>query len=138
VDPGCVEGNEVVDEQARYAALNGAVFESLFPQVDFQGLARSVFLREWQGKWNAADTGRFAHSILPKVSLQRWFECQREFKSTVSRIMSGRCTARSHLSRFRTIDGAMYMFDGEFSQIRMDFQLTNFFGKFYMIISLSV
>jgi hypothetical protein len=46
-----------VDEQARYAALNGAVFERLFPQVDFQSLARSVLLREWQGKWNAVDTG---------------------------------------------------------------------------------
>jgi hypothetical protein len=37
-------GNELIDEQARHTALNGAVFDS------FQGLARSVLLREWQGK----------------------------------------------------------------------------------------
>jgi hypothetical protein len=55
------------------------------------------------------DTGRFAHSILPKLSLRPWFEGQREdrkFVSTVLRIMSGHCTARSHLSRFRTVEGA--------------------------------
>jgi hypothetical protein len=94
-----LEGNEIVDEQARNAALNG----------DFQGLARSVLLRDWQGKWAAADTRRFAHSILPKVSLRPWFEGQREdrkFVSTVSRIMSGHCTARSHLNRFRIVEGA--------------------------------
>jgi hypothetical protein len=64
-------------------------------------MLRSVLLREWQGKNNAADPGIFAHSILPKVSLRPWFEGQKEdrkFVSTVSRVMSGHCTARSHLS----------------------------------------
>jgi hypothetical protein len=45
--------------------------------------------REWQGRWDAADTCRFAHSILPKVSLRPWFEGQRKdrkFVSTVLRI----------------------------------------------------
>jgi hypothetical protein len=37
---------------------------------DFQSLARPVLLREWQWKWDLDDTGRFAHSILPKVSLR--------------------------------------------------------------------
>jgi hypothetical protein len=82
-----LEGNKIVDERERP-----------LPPVDFQGLARSVLLREWQGKWDAADTGRYAHSIYPKVSLRPWFEGQREdmkFVSTVSRIMSGHCNARS-------------------------------------------
>jgi hypothetical protein len=82
----------------------------LLPSVDFQGLARSVLLREWQGKWDAADTGRFAHSILPKVSLRPWFDGQKEdtiFVYTVSRIMSVHCTARSHFSRFRIVEGAI-------------------------------
>jgi hypothetical protein len=86
------------------------------PPIDFQGLARSVLLREWQGKWDAADTVghcrtlRFAQSILPRVSLRPWFDGQaedRKFVSTVSRIMSGHCTARSHLSRFRIVEGAI-------------------------------
>jgi hypothetical protein len=105
-----LEGNEIVDERERHAALNGAVFDRPLPPVDFQGLARSVLLREWQGKWNDADAGRFAHSILPKVFLRPWFEGQREdrkFVSTVSRIMSGHCATRSHLSRYRIVEEAM-------------------------------
>jgi hypothetical protein len=60
-------------------ALNGAVYEIPLPPMDFQGLARSVLLREWQGKWDAADTGRFAHSILPKVSRRNLFPLCREY-----------------------------------------------------------
>jgi hypothetical protein len=89
-----LEGNEIVDKRAQHAALNGAVFERPLPPVDFQGLARSILLREWQGKWDAADIGKFTHFILPKDSLRPWFEGQREdrkFVSTVSRIMSGHC-----------------------------------------------
>jgi hypothetical protein len=37
-----LEGNEIVDERARHAALNGAVFERQLPPVDYQGLPRSV------------------------------------------------------------------------------------------------
>jgi hypothetical protein len=64
------EVNKIVDERARHVALNGADIEIPLTPMDFHGLARSVLLREWQGKWDAADTGRFAHSILPKVSLR--------------------------------------------------------------------
>jgi hypothetical protein len=63
------EDNKIVGERARHAGLNGAVFDRPLSPVDFQGLARSILLREWQGKLNDADTDRFAHSILPKVSL---------------------------------------------------------------------
>jgi hypothetical protein len=59
-----LEGNQLVDERARDVELNCTVFERPLPPVDFQGFARSVLLRECQGKWDAADTGRFAHSIL--------------------------------------------------------------------------
>jgi hypothetical protein len=46
--------------------------------VDFQGLARSVLLREWQGKWDSAGTGRFAHSKLPRVFLRPWSKGRQE------------------------------------------------------------
>jgi hypothetical protein len=91
-----LEGNEILDERGRNAALNGAVFDRPLPPVDLKGPARSVLLREWQGKCDAADTGRFAHSILPRVFRRPWFEGLREdrkFVSTVSRIMSGHCAA---------------------------------------------
>jgi hypothetical protein len=47
-----LEVNEIADERerARHALLNGAVFERPLLPVDFQGLTRSVLLREWQGK----------------------------------------------------------------------------------------
>jgi hypothetical protein len=101
---------DIVDERARNAAWNGAFFDRTLPPVDFQGLARSVLLREWQGKWDDADSGRFAHSILPKVSLRPWFEGQRKdrkFVSTVSRIMSSHCASRLHLSIFEIVEEAM-------------------------------
>jgi hypothetical protein len=77
-----LEGNEIVYERARHAALNGAVFDRPLSPVDFQCLARPVLPRDLQGKWDAADTGRFAHSILPRVSLQPWFEGHREDSRT--------------------------------------------------------
>jgi hypothetical protein len=99
-----LEGNELVDERALHAALN--LVDKPLP-VDIQGLARSILLREWQGKWAAADAGRFAHSILPKVSLRPCFEGHRQdrkFVSIVMRIMSGHCAAQSLLSRFRILE----------------------------------
>jgi ribonuclease HI len=39
-----LEGNEIVDKQARHVALNCVVFERPLPSVDFQGLGRSVLL----------------------------------------------------------------------------------------------
>jgi hypothetical protein len=29
-------------------------------------------MRAWQAKWDSADTGRFAHSIFPDVTLRHW------------------------------------------------------------------
>jgi hypothetical protein len=103
------EGNEIVDELARHATLSGAVFDTPLPLVDYQGLARSVLQRECRESGTLL-TGRFAHSIIPRVSLRLWFEGQREnrkFVSTGSRLMSGHCAARSHLSRFRIVEEVM-------------------------------
>jgi hypothetical protein len=83
-------GNELVDGEARYASLNGSIFDRPLSPCDFQSLARPVLLREWHKKWDLADTGRFAHSILLKVSLRPWLEGQKEersFVTSVSRII---------------------------------------------------
>jgi hypothetical protein len=79
-----LENNEFVDERARHAALKCLAI---------------LVLREWQRNWHATDNGRLAHSILPRVSLRPWFEGQKEdrkFVSSVSRILSDHCAARSH------------------------------------------
>jgi hypothetical protein len=49
-----LEGNELVDKWACHVSLNGVVFERPLPLVDFQALIRSVLLKEWQGKLDAA------------------------------------------------------------------------------------
>jgi hypothetical protein len=102
--------NELVDGEARYASLNGSIFDRPPTPCDFQSLARPVLLKEWQRKWDLADHFRFAHSILPRVSLRPWFEGQKEEKSfvtCVSRIMSRHSSVRSHLDRFGTVEGPM-------------------------------
>jgi hypothetical protein len=76
-------GNELVDGEARYVALNGSIFDRPLSPCDFQSLARPVLLREWQKKWDLADTGRYAHYVLPKVSLRPWFEGQKGERSFV-------------------------------------------------------
>jgi hypothetical protein len=64
-------GNKLVDGETRYASSNGSIFDRpALSLCDFQSLARPVLLREWQMKWDLAYTGRFAHSILPRVSLR--------------------------------------------------------------------
>jgi hypothetical protein len=101
-------GNEMVDGEAWYASLNSFIFDRLLSPCDFQSLARPVLLRDWQRKWDLADTGRFAHSILPRLSLRLWFEGQKEersFVTSVSRIMSGHSSLRSHYRfDYETVD----------------------------------
>jgi hypothetical protein len=102
-----------VDGEARYVSLNGSIFDRLPSPCDFQSLARPVLLKAWQRKWNLADHGWFAHSILPRVSLRPWLEGQKEersFATSVSRIMSGHTSVQSHLDRFGPFDLALWEF----------------------------
>jgi hypothetical protein len=96
--------------EARYASLNGSIFDRPPSPCDFQSLARPILLREWQRRWDLADHGRFAHSILPRVLLRPWFEGQKEersFVTSVSRIISRHSSVRSHLDRFGIVEGPM-------------------------------
>jgi hypothetical protein len=61
-------------------------------------------------KSEPVSTGRFTYSIFPDVTLRPWFEGQKEeesFVCTVSRVLSGHCSVRSHLGRFRIVEGLM-------------------------------
>jgi hypothetical protein len=42
--------NELVDEQARQAALEGSIFDRPLSSSDFQSLARPALMRAWQAK----------------------------------------------------------------------------------------
>jgi hypothetical protein len=92
------------------ASLNGSIFDRPLSSCNFQSLTRPVLLREWQKKWDLADTSRFAHSILPTESQRPWFEGQkmkRSFVTSVSRIMSRHSSVLSHLDRFRIVEDPM-------------------------------
>jgi hypothetical protein len=69
-------------------------------------LARQAVVKQWQHVWRTGDTGRFAHSIQPMFSVKPWFDGQADERSlvpTISRVMSGHCSSRAHLERFRII-----------------------------------
>jgi hypothetical protein len=71
-------------------------------------------------KWDSADTGRFTHSIFPDVTLQPWFEGQKEerrFLCTVSRVLSGHCSVRSHLGRFQIVEDLMCVCAGDYETV---------------------
>jgi hypothetical protein len=96
--------NELVDERVRRVALEGSIFDRPLSSSDFQSLGRPASIRSCQAKCGSADTGRFAYSIFPDVTLRPWFEGQKEerrFACTVSRVLSGHCSCRSHRGRFR-------------------------------------
>jgi hypothetical protein len=78
-------------------------------------------MRACQAKWHSADTGRFADSIFPDVTLRPWFEGQKEerrFVCTVSRVLSGYCSAvRLHLGRFRIVEDLTCMCAADYERV---------------------
>jgi hypothetical protein len=52
------------------AALNGTFFGRSLPPVNFRGLARLFLLKKLPRKEDSAESWRFAHFILLKVSLR--------------------------------------------------------------------
>jgi hypothetical protein len=66
------------------------------------------------------DTGRLAHSIFPHVTLRPRFEDQKEerrFVCTVSRVLCGHCSARSHLDTFRIVEDLMCVCAGDYETV---------------------
>jgi hypothetical protein len=80
-------------------------------QIWFLGIYTSSHETDNVGKsWEVAETGRFLHSISPRVSLRPWFEewrTERKLITTVLRIISGHCRIRAHLKRFSIVDGSI-------------------------------
>jgi hypothetical protein len=77
---------------------------------DLLPVAKQRMLDEWQKSKEVAETGRFSHSIFPRVSFRPWFEecrTERQLITTVSKIISGYCEIRAHLKRFSIVDGSM-------------------------------
>jgi hypothetical protein len=69
-------------------------------------LARRAMVKQWEHDWRTRDTGPFAHSIRPVVSVEPWFDRQvekRSFVTTISRVMSGHCSIQAHLERLKIV-----------------------------------
>jgi hypothetical protein len=62
-------------------------------------------------------TGRFAHSIFPDVTLRPWFEGHKEerrFVCTLSMVLSGHCSVRSHIGRFQIVGDLICVCAGDY------------------------
>jgi hypothetical protein len=76
---------------ARQAVESGTVHGRMKVANDHRILARQAMIK-LQHAWWTGDTGRFAHSIRPVVSVKPWFDGQaeeRSFVTTISGVMSG-------------------------------------------------
>jgi hypothetical protein len=58
----------------------------------------------------------FCHSIFPDVTLRGQNE-ERRFVCTVSRVLSGHCSVRSHLGRFRIVEDLMCVCAGVYETV---------------------
>jgi hypothetical protein len=90
---------------------------------DFLPVATQRMLDKWQKKWDVAETGRFSHSIFPRVSLKPWFEkwrTARKLITTVSRIISGHCGVRAPLKRFSIVDGSICVYQEDHETVDHD------------------
>jgi hypothetical protein len=91
--------SEKADFEARQATLGNMVYNAQSVSRDLLSIAKQRKLDEWQKNWEVAETGRFSHSIFPRVSLRPWFEewkTERNLITTVSRIISGHCGVRHY------------------------------------------
>jgi hypothetical protein len=86
-----------------------------------QAISRNWLHRHWQKhgrhdkKWDYADIGSFAHSIFP--DFRHWLDGQKEERSficTVSKVLSGNCSVRSHLGRFWIVEDLMCVCAGDY------------------------
>jgi hypothetical protein len=66
--------NERADFEVRQATLGNMVYNAQSVARDFLPVAKQRMLDEWQKSWDVGKTGRFSHSIFPRVSLKPWFE----------------------------------------------------------------
>jgi ribonuclease HI len=102
-----IPGNEIADEMAKNATINGTT--STQPPIpnDFRKLTKHHMMQKWTNKWKNCDTGRLTHSIFQEFAVKPWFhECQedRRVVTTISRIITGHCSVKSHLQRFNIVD----------------------------------
>jgi hypothetical protein len=71
-------GNEVVDGLVRQVVESGTVHEQMTVGNDHRILATQAMVKQWQHGSRTGDTGQFAHSIRPMVSVKPLFDGQVE------------------------------------------------------------
>jgi hypothetical protein len=99
-----IAGNERVDFEARQATLGNMVYNAQSVARDLLPIAKQIMLDDWQKSWKVAETGRFLHSIFPRLYLIPWFEewrTERKLITTVSNIISVHCVVRALLEKIQ-------------------------------------
>jgi ribonuclease HI len=81
-----ISGNEVADELARQAVEISTIHGHMTVANDPRILARQAMVKQGQHVGRTGDTGQFAHSIQPVVSLKPWFDGQAAERSFVTTI----------------------------------------------------
>jgi len=100
-------GNEIADEMAKTASLHGVISNQPPLPDDYKPISKHSMKQQWKTKWNCCDTGRFAHSIFPHITTKPWFHEfpeERKVINTISRIITGHCSVKSHLNRFKIVE----------------------------------
>jgi uncharacterized protein YmfQ (DUF2313 family) len=88
-----IAGNERANFEARQATLGNMVYNAQSVARDLLPVAKQRMLNDWQKSWEVAETGSFAQSIFPRVSLRPWFEEWRVEKNDCL----WHCEVRAHL-----------------------------------------
>jgi uncharacterized protein YmfQ (DUF2313 family) len=67
-----IAGNERAE--VRQASSVNMVYNAKSAAQNLLPVAKQRMLDEWEKSWKIAETGRFSHSIFPRVSFRPWFE----------------------------------------------------------------
>jgi hypothetical protein len=79
-----ISGNEVADGLTRQAVESGTDHGQMTVANDHMISIRQAMVKQWQHVWRTGDTGRFAHSIQPVVSVKPFFYWKFIYSNNVS------------------------------------------------------
>lgn len=105
-----IRGNEIADEAAKYAIVNGDHSYYRNYCYDIASLAREFLVQSWSNSWNRSSKHKGSHlfSIQPFVSMKPWFSkfnfLEKHITSTLCRVRLGHCCVPVHLHKLHVLN----------------------------------
>lgn len=101
-----VEGNEKADELARLASSNNELKTTnrIWSKTKLKNAIKDLHWDLWQREWDSAITGRFTHSLFPKVEkIPRTDRQEISYydRKLLNRVRSGHFPTKSYLYKFK-------------------------------------